>query len=79
MADTEDFYEVSRWKVGERVAHREDGRVGVLVQRAAHLYVDRDRKLPQVRWDGRIDAEEVDWRHLERSSAGWAGATAGTT
>lgn len=59
------FYQRSRWPLGMRVSHADDPELrGMLVRRVARFWVDRDRKPPMVRWDGKIDAVHVPWESL---------------
>lgn len=66
--EVDDFYERASWPLGTRVRiiGGDKGLVGSLVRRCARNWVDRNRKLPMVRWDGKIDAVEVSWDCLKR-------------
>jgi outer membrane PBP1 activator LpoA protein len=65
-----EFYARAAWPVGTRVKDAADSsRRGQIVKRGGQQWASRD-KLPMVRWDGKIDAEVVEWKRLARSEVG---------
>jgi hypothetical protein len=67
-----EFYNRSAWPVGTRVKHPTiPALAGVIVKRGGRIWVNRET-LPWVRWDGSIDAVQVPWDQLTRTTGGEA-------
>jgi hypothetical protein len=65
----EDFYERTSWALGTRVSDADNPSCrGQIVKRGGRQWVSR-YKLPMVRWDGKINAEVVEWGRLVRAKA----------